>query len=113
MCTKIVLNVRNNFGTQHPGFSLKFSCIELEKSVVILMWVMYLVDEKIRAPDKDLPVQVIFCWTDALFLQLKQNLTSDCHQSKNFAHEIITKRSYHTTQNSISKKDSFVTFWFK
>ena len=29
--TKIVLNVKNNFCTQHvsPGLSLKFSCIEL------------------------------------------------------------------------------------
>ena len=31
LCTKIVLNVRNNFCTQHvlPGLSLEFSCIEL------------------------------------------------------------------------------------
>ena len=31
LCTKIVLNVRNNFCTQHVslGFSLDFSCIEL------------------------------------------------------------------------------------
>jgi len=31
LCTKIVLNIRNNFCTQHvlPGLSLEFSCIEL------------------------------------------------------------------------------------
>ena len=31
LCTKIVLNVRNNFCTQHvlPCLSLEFSCIEL------------------------------------------------------------------------------------
>jgi hypothetical protein len=43
-CTKIVLNVRNNFCTQHvlPSFELLSYC--------------GLVDSKIRASDKDLPV---------------------------------------------------------
>jgi hypothetical protein len=40
LCTKIVLNVKNNFFTQHvpPFLSLEFSCIE--QSVVIL-WVSW------------------------------------------------------------------------
>ena len=48
LCTKIVLNVRNNLCTQHvlPRFELG---------------IYYgLVDAKIRASDKDLPVQVSF-----------------------------------------------------
>ena len=48
MRTKIVLNVRNNFCTQHVlrRFELGIYC--------------GLVDAKIRASDKDLPVQVSF-----------------------------------------------------
>ena len=61
LCTKIVLNVRNNFCTQHvlPRFELGiFHVLNLwfnEQSVVIL-----LVDAKIRASNKDLPVLVEF-----------------------------------------------------
>ena len=54
LCTEIVLNVKNNFCTQHV-LSLEFSCIEL-----VIQWtiLVHIVDVKIRASDKDLPVQM-------------------------------------------------------
>ena len=53
LCTKIVLNVRNNFCTQHvlPRFELG-TCNSMNN----LLSYCGLVDAKIRASDKDLPV---------------------------------------------------------
>ena len=62
LCTKIVLNVRNNFCTQFvlPRFELGifmyWTCSSMKN-----LWSYYgLVDAKIRASDKDLPVQNTF-----------------------------------------------------
>ena len=58
LCTKIVLNVRNNFCTQHvlPRFELgifmHWACCSMNN----LLSYCGLVDAKIRASDKDLPV---------------------------------------------------------
>jgi hypothetical protein len=55
LCTKIVLNVKtkNNLCTQHV---LSFLCTELEKSMNNLLSYCGLVDPRISASDKDLPV---------------------------------------------------------
>ena len=56
LCTKIVLNVRNNFCTQHnlPRFELG---IFMYCSMNNLSSYCWLVDAKIRASGKDLPVK--------------------------------------------------------
>ena len=52
LCTKIVLNVRNNF-----CLSLEFSCIKLVIQKTICRHIVgYVVDAKIRASDKYLPI---------------------------------------------------------
>ena len=58
-CTKIVLNVRNNFRTQHvlPRFELGIFVYWTCNSMNNLSSYCGLVDAKIRVPDKDLPVQ--------------------------------------------------------
>jgi hypothetical protein len=62
LCTKIVLNVGNNFCTQHVlprfehGIFMYWTCNSMNN-----LWSYCgLVDEKIRASDKDLPVLSIF-----------------------------------------------------
>ena len=57
LCTKIVLNVRNNFCTQHvlPRFELGIFMYWTCNSMNILSSYCGLVDAKIRASDKDLP----------------------------------------------------------
>ena len=58
LCTKIVLNVRNNFCTQHvlPRFELGIFMYWTCNSMNNLSSYFGLVDAKIRASDKDLPV---------------------------------------------------------
>ena len=69
LCTKIVLNVRNNFCTQHvlPGFELGIFMYWTCNSMNNLLSYCGLVDAKIRASNKDLPVhkyvQKIFTWS--------------------------------------------------
>ena len=59
LCTKIVLNVRNNFCTQHvlPRFELGIFMYSTCNSMNNLSSYCGLVDAKIRASDKDLPVK--------------------------------------------------------
>ena len=61
LCTKIVLNVRNNFWRQHvlPRFELGIFIYWTCNSMNNLLSYYGLVDAKIRASDKDLPVQYI------------------------------------------------------
>ena len=63
LCTKIVLNVRNNFCTQHvlPRFELGIFMYWNCNSMNNLSSYCGSVDAKIRAPDKDLPVHTT--WT--------------------------------------------------
>ena len=58
LCTKIVLNVKNNFCTQHvlPMFELGIFMYWTCNSMNNLSSYCGLVDAKIRASDKDLPV---------------------------------------------------------
>ena len=58
LCTKIVLNVRSNFCTQHvfPRFELGIFMYCRCNSINNLLSYSGLVDAKIRASDKDLPV---------------------------------------------------------
>ena len=58
LCIKIVLNVRNNFCTQHvlPRFELGIFMYLTCNSMNNLSSYCWLVDSKIRASDKDLPV---------------------------------------------------------
>ena len=58
LCTKIVLNVRNNFCTQHvlPRFELGIFMYWTSDSMNNLSSYCGLVDAKLRASDKDLPV---------------------------------------------------------
>ena len=58
LCKKIVLNVRNNFYTQHgfPRFELGIFMYWTCNSMNNLSSYCGLVDAKIRASDKDLPV---------------------------------------------------------
>ena len=58
LCTKIVLNVRNNFCTQHvlPRFEFWIFMYWTCNSMNNLSSYCGLVDAKIRASDKDLPV---------------------------------------------------------
>ena len=62
LCTKIVLNGRNNFCTQHvlPRFELGIFMYLTCNSMNNLSSYCGLVDAKIRASDKDLPVQNLF-----------------------------------------------------
>ena len=59
LCTKIVLNVRNNFCTQHvlPRFELGIFMYWTSNSMNNLSSYCGLVDAKIRGSDKDLPVR--------------------------------------------------------
>ena len=61
LCTKIVLNVGNNFCTQHvlPRFQLGIFMYWTCNSMNNLSSYCGLVDAKIRASDKDLPVTLI------------------------------------------------------
>ena len=63
LCTNIVLNVRNNFCTQHvlPRFELAIFMYWTCNSMNSLSSYCGLVDAKIRTSDKDLPVS--FCYT--------------------------------------------------
>ena len=58
LCTKIVLNVRNNFSTQHvlPRFELGIFMYWTCNSMYNLSSYCGLVNVKIRVSDKDLPV---------------------------------------------------------
>ena len=60
LCTKIVLNVRNNFCTQDvlPRFELGIFMYWTGNSMNNLLSHCGLIDAKIRASDKDLPVQL-------------------------------------------------------
>ena len=60
LCTKIVLNVRNNFCRQHvlPRFELGIFMYCTCNSMNNLSSYCGLVDAKIRASDKDLPVTI-------------------------------------------------------
>ena len=59
LCTKIVVNVRNNFCTQHvlPRFELGIFMYWTCNSMNNLSSYCGLVDTKIRASDKDLPAR--------------------------------------------------------
>ena len=63
LCTKIVLNVRNNFCTQHvlPRFELGISMYWTCNSMKNLSSYCGLIDAKIRASGKYLPVRVDKC----------------------------------------------------
>ena len=65
LCTKIVLNVRNNFCTQHvlPRFELGIFMYWTCNSMNNLSSCYGLVDAKIRASDNDLPVRGHFLTT--------------------------------------------------
>ena len=56
LCTKIVLNVGNNFYTQHVLPKLELGIFMYCNSMKNLSSYFGLVDAKIRASDKDLPV---------------------------------------------------------
>ena len=60
LCTKIILNVRNNFCTQHvlPRFELGIFMYWTCNSMNSLSSYCGLVDAKVRASDKYLPVQL-------------------------------------------------------
>ena len=60
LCTKIVLNVRNNFCTQHvlPRFELEIFMYSIFNSMNNLSSYCGLVDAKIRTSDIDLPIPV-------------------------------------------------------
>ena len=60
LCTKIVLNVRKNFCTQYvlPRFKLGIFMYWTCNSMNNLLSYCGLVDAKIRASDKDLPVKL-------------------------------------------------------
>ena len=60
LCTKIVLNVRNNFCTQHvlPRFELGIFMYWTCNSMNNLSSYFGLIEAKVRASDKDLPVLV-------------------------------------------------------
>ena len=62
LCTKIVLNVRNNFFTRHvlPRFELGIFMYWTCNSMNNLSSYFWLVNAKIRASDKGLPVQADF-----------------------------------------------------
>ena len=69
LCTKIALNVRNNFCTQHVllRFELWIFIYWTCKSMNNLSSYCGLVDAKIRASDKDLPVLKIACNLEFIF----------------------------------------------
>ena len=56
LCTKIVLNVRNNFCTQHVFPRFELGIFMFGYPMNNLSSYCGLVDAKIRASDKDLPV---------------------------------------------------------
>ena len=60
-CTKIVLNVKKNFCTQHvlPSFELGIFMYLTCNAMNNLLSYCGLVDSKIRASDKDLPVNQV------------------------------------------------------
>jgi hypothetical protein len=60
LCTKNVLNARNNFCTQHvlPRFELGIFMYQTFNSMNNLLSYCGLFDAKIRASDKDLPVKI-------------------------------------------------------
>ena len=64
LCAKIVLNVRSNFCTQHvrPRFELGIFMYWTCNSMNNLLSYCELVDAKIRASDKDLPVLLVSSW---------------------------------------------------
>ena len=64
LCTKIVLNVRSNFCTQHvlPRFELGIFMYWTCNSMNKMSSYCGLVDAKIRASDKDLPVANVPQW---------------------------------------------------
>ena len=77
LCTKIVLNVRSNFCTQHvlPRFELGIFMYWTCNSMNNLSSYCGLVGAKIRASDKDLPVKIqnkmildlFVCWVEDYF----------------------------------------------
>ena len=77
LCTKIVLNVRNNFCTQHvlPRFKLWSFTYWTCNSMNNLSSYCGLVDAKTRASEKDLPVRmyVYSATTHRLFVTAKVN----------------------------------------
>ena len=80
LCTKIVLNVRNNFCTQHglPRFELGIFMHWTCNLMNNLSSYCGLIDSKIRASDKDLPVtiaQMLFTYYE-LFCFLNQQIWS-------------------------------------
>ena len=74
LCTKIVLNVRNNFCTQHvlPRFELGIFMYWTCNSMNNLSSYCGLVDAKIRASDKDLPVH-----KSTMFVRYKSGIKFD------------------------------------
>ena len=74
LCTKIVLNVRNNFFTQHvlPRFELGIFMYWTCNSMNNLSSYRGLVDAKIRASDKDLPVIGTYTYSN-LILSFSKN----------------------------------------
>ena len=78
LCTKIVLNVRNNFCTQHvlPRFELGIFMYWTCNSMNNLLSYCGLVDAKIRASDKDLPVQQSVMVILSCLAKKNQNLNS-------------------------------------
>jgi len=75
LCTKIVLNVRNNFCTQHvlPRFELAIIMHWTRNIMNNLSSYCGLVDAKIRASDKDLPV-CISCFLASCRYQHSTNM---------------------------------------
>ena len=74
LCTKIVLNVRNYFCTQHvlPRFELGIFMYWTCNSMNNLSSYYGLVDTKIRASDKDLPVTALRAALDQLSIPLNK-----------------------------------------
>ena len=78
LCTKIVLNARNNFCTQHvlPRFELGIFMYWTCNSMNNLLPYCGLVDAKIRASDKDLPVHYYFFKVNKLRHSSERSLSS-------------------------------------
>ena len=80
LCTKIVLNVRNDFYTQHvlPRFELGIFMYWICNSINNLLSYCGLVDAKIRASDKNLPVYCISKYFLIFFSELLKTQGKEC-----------------------------------
>ena len=93
---KIVLNVRNNFCTQHvlPRFELGIFMYWTCKSMNNLSWYCGLVDAKIRASDKNLPVQLASAEDKAKTSQHRSPCSGLVLRGRNIDHEANLKKRH-------------------